>query len=200
MAWLVNAVDITASASTDGVTAATRGSGSGTTSSTVSPTSNSTGMTSVSSTCSPLRSANRSSVAACAANIAPGAPAPGRGVNVPGGNEVLTGPPRLPCPWSCPRWPRFRSRAQLPAGQLQEHVFETPPGDLHVVGQRALCRAPAGDRREHRRVDPALHDVPAGERLRRPVAGGERRGQTGHVHPGTGAEPQLLVAAGGEGG
>ena len=29
MAWLVNAVDITASASTDGVTAATRGSGSG---------------------------------------------------------------------------------------------------------------------------------------------------------------------------
>ena len=86
MAWLVNAVDITASASTDGVTAATRGSGSGTTSSTVSPTSSSTGMTSVSSTCSPLRSASRSSVAACAANIAPGAPAPGRGVNVPGGN------------------------------------------------------------------------------------------------------------------
>ena len=90
MAWLVNAVDITASASTDGVTAATRGSGSGTTSTTVRPISSSTGMTSVSSTCSPLRRASRSSVAACAASIRAGAPAPGRGVKVPGANGVLT--------------------------------------------------------------------------------------------------------------
>ena len=80
----MNAVDITASASTPGVTAATRGSGSGTSVTSVRPTSSATGMSSVSSTCSPPRSASRSSMPACAASIASGRPGPGAGVNVPG--------------------------------------------------------------------------------------------------------------------
>ena len=50
-------------------------------------------------------------VTGCAANIAPRRAGAGRGVNVPGGN----------------RPPGLSSRAQLPAGQLEEHVFETSP-------------------------------------------------------------------------
>jgi hypothetical protein len=85
MACPVNAVDITASASTPGATAAIRGSGRGTTASAVSPTSRTTGISSVSSTCSPWRRASRSSVPDCAASIRSGDPGPGRGVKVPGG-------------------------------------------------------------------------------------------------------------------
>ena len=81
----VNAVDSTASASTPGVTASIRGSGSGTRSSVLSPTSSTIGTSRVSSTCSPLRKASRSSVPDCAASIRHGEPAPGRGVKVPGG-------------------------------------------------------------------------------------------------------------------
>ena len=83
----VNAVDITARASTPGATAATRGSGSGTTTNIVSPTSRTTGISSVSSTCSPWRRARRSSVPDWAASIRSGAPGPGRGVKVPAGNS-----------------------------------------------------------------------------------------------------------------
>jgi hypothetical protein len=95
MACPVNAVDITASASTLGATVAIRGSGSGTTASSVSPTSSTTGTSIVSSTCSPWRSARRSSVPDWAASIVRGAPAPGRGVNVPFGNVggVMTAAP-----------------------------------------------------------------------------------------------------------
>ena len=84
---------MTASASTPGATEATRGSGSGTRCSAVSPTSSTTGISRVSSTCSPLRSASRSSVPDWAASIRSGDPAPGCGVNVPGAKSFMSAAP-----------------------------------------------------------------------------------------------------------
>ena len=72
MAWLVNAVDITASASTDGRDGGDAGFGQRDDVEHGEPDQQQHRDESVSSTCSPLRSASRSSVTACAANIAPG--------------------------------------------------------------------------------------------------------------------------------
>ena len=86
----MNAVDITASASTVPSTDVTRGSGSGTTRSSARPTSSASGMTSVSSTCSPWRSARRVSSDTCVASIRPSGPRPGAGVKVLGAKRSLT--------------------------------------------------------------------------------------------------------------
>ena len=176
MACPVNAVDSTASASTPGVTAAIRGSGSGTTSSVLSPTSSTIG----------IEQGEQYLLA-----VAEGQPQLGaglRGEHPPrraGAGPRSERPGRLNGP---PRWrslvalavlcsmvsSRARSRPQLPPGQLQEHVLQAASGHLHVVGQRALVGAPRGDHREHGRVDSALHDVAAGDRLGGAVAGGQR--------------------------
>ena len=148
----VNAVDITASASTPGVTAATRGSGSGTSVTSVSPTSSTTGMSSVSSTCSPPRSASRSSMPDWAASIASGRPGAGR----------------------------RGERARREPGRSGRHERSSRPVSSRNTSSRLrratwtssasapCCRAPRGDRREHGGVDPALHEVAARDRSRRP--------------------------------
>ncbi|SHK13561.1 hypothetical protein SAMN05421803_11448 [Nocardiopsis flavescens] len=82
MASPVNDVDMTASASTPGVSASTRGpSPTSSTEVRLNPTSSSTGMTIVSRNCSPWRSMIRSSIPACAATIRHRGAAPGAGAN-----------------------------------------------------------------------------------------------------------------------
>ena len=128
MAWLVNAVDITASASTDGVTAATRGSGSGTTSSTREPDQQQ------------HRDDQREQHLLAVAQRQPqlgGRPArraSGRRRRAGSRGERAGGNGRIR---------EAASRPQLPAGQLEEHVLEAAARDLHVVGEHALRRAPA---------------------------------------------------------
>ena len=94
---------------------------------------------------------------------------------------------------------RARSRSGLTTAAPGRSARGTRPrGCAGPPGRRRPARPArahhAGDRREHRGVDAALHDVAAGQRLGGPVAGGQRGGQPGHVHPRAGAEPQLLVA------
>ena len=80
MAWPVNAVDITASASTPGVTKPILLPSTSMRGASENPASSSTGMINRSSSCSPLRSMARISAPACAATMRGSGAAPGLGV------------------------------------------------------------------------------------------------------------------------
>src|ERR1700742_456210 len=127
MAWPVNAVEITASAMIAGTKVAARLPPNDPSGSNVNPISNVIGMNMVSSSCSPLRSNSFSSRSNCAASILGTAAACGLGVKVPAGN----------CGWVICAAPRRQraSRAQLPAGQLEEDVLQAALFYPQVGGQ-----------------------------------------------------------------
>ena len=87
MACEVNAEDITARASTPGMTVWMRGSAKSPTSASVSSTSTPSGMTTASSSCSPLRIVIRVSCSAAAIVMRNADARPGRGAKAPGANR-----------------------------------------------------------------------------------------------------------------
>nr|AAA17125.1 B1496_C2_182 [Mycobacterium leprae] len=60
----------------------------------------------------------------------------------------------------------FASLPQLPAGEIQEHVFEAVLLDPHIGGQHIDLCAPSRDGRQHLGVDGACDQVLARSELR----------------------------------
>src|SRR3954452_10869071 len=128
MASEVNAVDITARASTPGVNASTARSWKWIPTRcapATPPTSTSTGITIARSSCSPLRTISRDSIDACASTWRRKGAAPGWGVNVP-----------------------VSVMAQPASGDLEEDVLEVALAQVQGLGQDALLLAPPRDRRQ----------------------------------------------------
>src|SRR3954454_3590744 len=173
MASPVKLDDSTASASTPGTTKSIgRPLPAGSTSTDEKNSNSASGMISVSSTDSPRRSVSRSSRPACALSIRVVGAAPGAGVR----SNVLMSP--------APN----RSRAQLGAGQVDEHVLERALLHLHVRGQDAVTRAPGGHRGQQVRVDLAPDQVRAAGLLDHRGAVRQGPQQLVHIQTGGGAE------------
>ena len=105
------------------------------------------------------------------------APAPGRGASEPGAQESGA------------------SRAQLPPGQLEEDVLEGAALQPQVLDHHAVPGAPGGDRGQQLRVQVALDEVRAGRRLLGRAADGQRQQQLVEVEAGLGPPAQLAGGA-----
>ena len=176
IAWPVNAVDITARASTPGTRKSTRGFGSVERSARLANRSSSTvGMTTVRSSCSPLRSISRSSIAVCARSCRARRCRSGRGRQV----ERYDGHDRSP-------WP-VRSRKTSSSVR--------PP----VVSRSAMTPRPAhqaghgGERRSGSIV--AVDQVVARGRLAAPRSGWQRGEQLVERQARRSVEAQLARAS-----